>query len=130
MLNTGLNSERLPRGVGRARNRTGTGPIPTTLTITKGRSMEHTMTPMGKVTLVNLTAVLAGRTGAPHPPPQRYGEQGRYSVRDQVDTPGFGQGGSSTRQEVRRLSPLRGGLLPGVGCTGSPSSEGFSSQGH
>ena len=39
---------------------------------------------------------------------QRFGEQGRYSVRDQVDTPGFVQGGSSTRQEVRRLSPLRG----------------------
>ena len=41
-------------------------------------------------------------------PPQRFGEQGRYSVRDRVDTPGFVQGGSSTRQEVCRLSPLRG----------------------
>ena len=40
--------------------------------------------------------------------PQRFSEQGRYSVRDRVDTTGFFQGGSSTRQEVRQLPSLRG----------------------
>ena len=39
--------------------------------------------------------------------PQRSGEDGRYSVRDRVYTPGFVLGGSSTRQVVRRMSPPR-----------------------
>ena len=38
-------------------------------------------------------------------PPQWSGDQGRYSVRDQIDTTGFAQGGSSTRQEVGRMFP-------------------------
>ena len=41
-------------------------------------------------------------------PPQQSGEQGRYSVRDRLEAPGFIQGGSSTGQEVRRFSTLRG----------------------
>ena len=58
-----------------------------------------------------------------HPsPPQSSGEQGRYSVRDRVDTPGFAQGRSAGgRQDV---SPQKTGLLQGVGCTRSPCSEG------
>ena len=40
-------------------------------------------------------------------PPQWSGEQGRYSVRDRVDTPGFFQSDSSTRQEIGRVSPHR-----------------------
>ena len=50
MLNAGLSSERLPRGVGRVRNRMSTGPIPMTLTIMNGRNMELTMSPMRKIT--------------------------------------------------------------------------------
>ena len=71
MLNAEISSEKLPRGVGRARNRTSTGPIPMTLTITKGRNMGRTMSPTWKMTVVILTAVLAGRIGAPHPPTVR-----------------------------------------------------------
>ena len=68
--------------------------------------MGFTMGPMRKMTVVILTAVLAGKIGTLNP--QQFGEQGRYSVRDRVDTPAFVKGGSSTRQEVHRLSPLRG----------------------
>ena len=43
-----------------------------------------------------------------HPsPPQWSGDQGHPSLRDRVDTSGFAQGGSSTRQEVGRMSPHR-----------------------
>ena len=70
MLNTRLISDRLAKGVGGggARDRTSTGPTPTTLTIMKGRSMGRTKSLMRKVTMVIFTAVLAGRTGAPHLP--------------------------------------------------------------
>ena len=58
------------------------------------------------MTTVILTAVLAGKTGALHHP-QSSGDQGHYSVRHWVDTPGFAQASSSTRQEVGRKSPHR-----------------------
>ena len=44
------------------------GPIHMTLTITKGRNMELTMRPTWKMTVVILTTVLTGRTGATSPP--------------------------------------------------------------
>ena len=52
--------------VGMVRDRPSMGPTPTTLTIMKGRSMGRTKSLMRKVTTVILTAVLAGRTVAPH----------------------------------------------------------------
>ena len=64
------------------------------------------------------------------PSPHRFGEQGCYSVRDWVDTPGFVQGGSSTRQEVRRLSPLRGpASSQALGATSRRDSPVRASQG-
>ena len=66
--------------------------------------MVRTKSLMRKVTMVILTAVLAGRTGTP--PPLCSGEQGRYSLRDRIDTPDFVQGDSFTWQ-VGRMSPHR-----------------------
>ena len=57
--------------------------------------------------------------------PQWSGEQGRYSVRDRVDTPGFAQGGSSTRQEVGRMSPHRRPAPSEASRGSSEGSRGF-----